>query len=548
MKEGTKRILFWLTPALLGVLLALYPYLLTGVPYGTDQWGELRNAEQILAHSPVALGATPQFDSYNIFWPGVSILEIAFSLIFRIDPIKSIPLVVAACSFLTTSLFYLIVERLSKSSVAASISSLFLVSASFYIISEASASKQTLAFSFFMLAVFFAVCNAKLDWRTFFLFGITSLALAITHHVTMFILLAVLLSVGVVFAAVKIRFSSANVMNPTSLALVAAVVTLVYFALYARTGWYGLKLPIGSGTVVSLASFLAVAIAPVVYYSLSRPRRLVPIEEMVILVGSIAIFLIGTRTHVIPLAPVLPTEIIVFAIPYFVVGFLSLLGHRIMQAKMQRANFAFLASWVGAIVGLEGFAIFSGITGSVVFVYRLFIFLYPGLAALAGIALYFLFTTRKLRLNWLRIGGALIVLAIAGFGAYTSLSGVIGGNNILGGHWSYQSSDMIGESWTKTYIPSGTVLSGDSTIFYLFNDYAHVNMSSFTNLGVYGYLAGFSNSGKPALLATYSLMNQDGFVSYTGYGLTLPGNWIGKLENTTSVVYDNGNIVLWQSS
>ena len=547
MKEGTRRIFLWLLPSLAGVLLTLYPYLLTGVPYGTDQWGELRNAEQILAHSPVALGVAPQFDRSNIFWPGVSLLEVTFSLVFRVEPINSIPIVVAASSFLTTTLFYLIVEKLSKGSVAASISSLLLVGASFYIISEASASKQTLAFSFFMLGIFLAVCSSKFDWKTFSLFGIVSLALAITHHVTTLILLAVLLSTSIVFAGIRIRYSSVKISNPVSLALIVTLVTVFYFAFYASTGWYGLKLPIEAGTFLSLLSFGAVAVAPVLYYSLSKPRSLVPIEEMIILVGGIVIFLVGTRTHVIPLAPVLPSEIIVFAIPYFVVGFLSLIGHRVMQARMSRTSFAFLASWVGAIVGLEGFAIFSGITGSVVFVYRLFIFLYPGLAALAGIALTSIFVLRKSGIKWMKPVVALTVLIIAGFGAYTSLSGVVGGNNILGGHWSYQSSEMSGETWTKTYIPSGSVLSGDSTIFYLFNDYAHVNMTSPASLSLYAYLSGLTNSGRPALLATYSLMSQDGFVTYTGYGLPLPGNWYGKLENSTSVVYSNGNIVLWKS-
>lgn len=546
MKESTKRTLLWLLPTLAGVLLTLYPYLLTRVPYGTDQWGELRNANEILARSPVALGVAPQFDSYNIFWPGVSMLEVVFSLTLHTIPINSIPLVVATSSFLTTTAFYLIVEKLSKSSTAASISSLLLVSASFYIISGASASKQTLAFSFFMFGIFLAIFNSKFDWRTFLLFGITSLALAITHHVTMFILLSVLLSIGIVYAALRIRFSEFRTSNPTSLVLISASVTLVYFAVYASTGWYGLKLPIDAGTVMTALSFGAVAIAPVVYYSLSRPRRLVPVEEMIILVGGIAVFLIGTETHVIPLAPVLPSVIIIFAIPYFVVGFLSLLGHRIMQARMSRSNFAFIASWVGAIVGLEGFAIFSGITGSVVFVYRLFIFLYPGLAALAGIALASIFLLRKNGGNLLKPLIALVVLVIAGFGVYTSYSGVVGGNNILGGHWSYQSSDMSGESWTSAHIASG-VLSGDTTIFYLFNNYGQINMSS-SSLGVYAYLAGLTSSGKPKLLATYSLMSQDGFVTSTGYGLPLPGNWYGKLENSTSVVYSNGNIVLWNSA
>ncbi len=290
MKEGTRRILLWLLPSLVGVLLTLYPYLLTGVPYGTDQWGELRNAEQILAHSPVALGVAPQFDRSNIFWPGVSLLEVTFSLVFRVEPINSIPIVVAASSFLTTTLFYLIVEKLSKGSVAASISSLLLVGASFYIISEASASKQTLAFSFFMLGIFLAVCSSKFDWKTFSLFGIVSLALAITHHVTTLILLAVLLSTSIVFAGIRIRYSSVKISNPVSLALIVTLVTVFYFAFYASTGWYGLKLPIEAGTFLSLLSFGAVAVAPVLYYSLSKPRSLVPIEEMIILVGGIVIF------------------------------------------------------------------------------------------------------------------------------------------------------------------------------------------------------------------------------------------------------------------
>ena len=49
---------------------------------------------------------------------------------------------------------------------------------------------------------------------------------------------------------------------------------------------------------------------------------------------------------------------------------------------------------------------------------------------------------------------------------------------------------------------------------------------------------------KPAYLVTYSLMETNGYVLFL-YGLPLPGNWTATLQQSSPVLYNNGNIVLW---
>ncbi|MGI0078280.1 MAG: hypothetical protein ACRECH_01505 [Nitrososphaerales archaeon] len=87
------RVVLITIPLAVAVVLRLYPYFLSGVPWGTDAWPLIRNTNEMLANSPTSLGGNPIFDSYNIYWPAVSLFGALASLIFGVTPIVAMPIV-----------------------------------------------------------------------------------------------------------------------------------------------------------------------------------------------------------------------------------------------------------------------------------------------------------------------------------------------------------------------------------------------------------------------------------------------------------------------
>jgi hypothetical protein len=539
------RFVLWLIPVIAGAILALYPYWLNHVPYGTDEWGLLRNAEQILTQSPVRLGALPQFDDYNIYWPGVSILEVVFSLIFRTVPLSTVPVVVLASSVLTTSAFFLLIERLTKSGATASIASILLVTAGFFITSAASATKQTVAFSFFTLALLLFL-RQDTGWKkNLILFSLTTAALALTHHVTMLLLFTVVLSASLVEYLIKFRSQIPTTRNYLFF-FVVGVIFLSYYEFYSKPGWKNI-FPLGSSDIVSIIAFWALAMGPLIYYSLARPVKLGQVYAVIVLLtGAIAaVLFLGTRAPLVAGAPIVDSGILLLASSYLATSVIAMLGYYLMQSKMGRLSFAFLGSWMAAIFALVCYMLFASTVG--IFVFRLFIFLYPALAAFSAVALVkYLGASGRPSMNMIKkVVLVAVILGISSLSAYQSYAAIVLGNNLLGGHWTYRGSDLSGERWTQTYLQSDSQVAGDTHISYLFGSYGGINVTG-PSISTYAYLTGLS-SNEPTLLATYSLMGVDGYVIVAD-GLPLPQNWITRLENMSSITYDNGNIVLWNQA
>ena len=135
-----------------------------------------------------------------------------------------------------------------------------------------------------------------------------------------------------------------------------------------------------------------------------------------------------------------------------------------------------------------------------------------------------------------------VILPIVVPSAYQTYAASIQRESLLGGQWAYQRSDLTGAQWVSSNSPAGNFsVAGDLRMQYLITDYFGIAVN--TSSG-YHYLETPASTARPEYIVTYGLMAKNGFVQSL-YGVQLPGNWTEALTQSSPMLYDNGNIVLW---
>src|SRR5579875_818975 len=539
--ELRHRTLLLVIPLAVGVLLRIYPYLLYHVPYSTDSWSPIRNAEVLLANSPTQLGGNGIFDNYNVYWPANSVFGAAASLILGAPPIQIMPLVMPIAASMTLLIFFLLAEKLTQSTLAASIATTLFATAGFYSIFSAAVTKEGFATPFYMLCLYLLLLK-KTDLASISLFSISSLVLVISHHATAFVFLG---SAGaiIIVEAILANRRGRSVGRTFIFFLITAIMGIFYYILYAANGLGALEGIVSAQNFLVMLSFFTVLLLPTIYFTLgpagSKARP--PIAEISVMLIVLVVLLVSTRVNLIPLEPTLPPELIFFALPYVLVGFLAIIGHRIMQGR-NRESFAFLAGWLAALLAFEGFAGFGGNFVGLDLVYRLFDFLYAPAALFASVAAVYWIRNLSTSLRILKPFIIVLVIGIASASAYQTYAASVQQSNLLGGHWVYHESDLSSGEWLRRSAgPSGIAgLSGDSRETYILRDYYGLNVSM--QIG-YEYLSGISKA-PPHYMMTYALMEINGYV-LDPYAFELPDGWVTLLHNGSSIYYTNGNDVLW---
>ena len=535
---GRHRALLFVFPFAVAVALRIYPYLAYGVPYSTDSWSPIRNAEQLLAYTPTTLGGNPAFDTYNIFWPANSIFGAMASLVFNVPPIRIMPLLFPVVGAATVIVFFLVAEKASGSAGVASIASLFLATAGVDAIFTAGVTKQTYAEPLFMVSMLLLLW--KTEWRTVALFAVTSVTLALSHHATALLFLVAAGSI-VSVDSVLLKRRGESIGRKPLLLVISGAMTVAYFLVYADAGFGQFSSLVNVQSVLLTLAFLTVFLAPVAYHVVSRPTKLLLAEGGLVLAAAVGILAIGTRTAIVPSAPAESPALLYSAIPYILLGALAIFGFRIIQLTKDRRNLAFVGGWLAAVLALGFLAIFSGVSDGLSLLYRMFAFIGPPAIILASLALQRALGGAR-RTGLFKGVVVALVLIISVTSAYQTYAASIQRENVLGGQWAYQQSDLTGAKWMSANLaPGNLTLAGDTRMQYLLTDYLGVNVDTASG---YHYLQSPGTAARPAYLVTYSLMERNGYVQSI-YGVPLPGNWTTSLVQVSPVLYDNGNIIIW---
>lgn len=534
------RALMAFIPVFSAAVLTIFPYVVNGAPFGTDQWGPMNIAYQLSNSS--ALSNASSFSNPNIYWPGVSIFGLVSATILGEPIITTMPLIVPlVSSIIVILLFFLIVESLTGSTIISSIASILLTTSEIFTVSMGSATKQTFAMVFFFLAILLLI--KKVDLKSITVFGIVALAMIVSHHATSFLFLAI--SVGILVIEMILSLTTQSLSySKVSIPILLGAMLGGYFYLYAEPGWIAQDILINTSQILLALSFVILSLFIVGCHMLARRSSLLKIVAFGGLIISFGIFSIVTTT--IQFAPPFISNSLLytlFLVPYLVVGVLATIGYHVMRASSKRKEFAFVGSWLALMLGLEAFVVFGGL-GGVIFVARLLVFVYPPVTILASVAIAKYATGNNNGLSRKILAMSLTTLVIF-LSVFQSYSAIVGNENVLGAQWNFKPSDIAGASYSKFHLPSNVTLAGDYREVSLFFGYYGINMTGSSSLAAYAYLSGSNQGLKPQLLVTYKLMQLDGFV-IIAYGWSLPSNWTSVLTNNSSLVYNNGNTMLWK--
>ncbi|MEM1990056.1 MAG: hypothetical protein QW782_05430 [Candidatus Bathyarchaeia archaeon] len=534
---GLKDIILLLVAAL---ILRLYPTLVSGLPFSTDAWPLIRNTELLLEYTPINIGDEKVFDGYNNYWPGSSFFGAVISEIAGVKPAAALASGIPLAASTTILIFYVLAKRVGNDGkrMIALTSSILLATAFPYALITAGVTKEAYANPIYMTSILILI--GLKGWRGALLFSLSSVALAMSHHIASLVTIMALASITLssLFEGF-VKGIDMDKYRPL-LTLIMSLSIALFFALYAHRG---LKIALTVSDFITAASYQLLAFAFAVYlaYLYKRATGLwIWIRCSLATFIMASILVLCTVKRVMPEAPILPSRYIIYGVPFIISTPLAILGFEETKATKSEDenNFAPLF-WIASILGLEAYAVFGSSPVGLTLAYRVINFLWPPLAIFCGYGLNGLLSG-SISVNEKHdkkvISGTLVATAlilVAAFSCYDVYAAVSMQERYMGYFWLYRTREYEAASWIKIFGDNITI-SGDIKTMYLLKGYFNMPVDVVQGLK---YLVG--EGRKLAVLVIYDQMLQNGYVIHGGLSLNLPKNWVEKMGELQEI-YANG--------
>jgi len=104
-------------PVLISLALRLYPHLLSDLPFSTDAWSPIRNAELLIEHTPIHL-ENEVFDGYNNYWPANSLFGAVISEAMSPRPQEAMAIFLPVTGAIAILIFYTIAKGLYNAKIS----------------------------------------------------------------------------------------------------------------------------------------------------------------------------------------------------------------------------------------------------------------------------------------------------------------------------------------------------------------------------------------------------------------------------------------------
>ncbi|MBS7659947.1 hypothetical protein KEJ28_04605 [Candidatus Bathyarchaeota archaeon] len=529
-----KRLIASVLILLLAIAVRLYPTLETGMPFSTDGWGPIRNAEGIIAHSPIPLTNETVFDGYHSYWPAVSIFGAVLSITTGLKAINAMSMGIPLVAALSTLILYALMKKVCGEARLALLSALLLAIIYPHALFTAGVTKEAYATPLYLTAMLLFLGYGKM--RETLLFMIVSIALVTAHHLAALATVAILFSIAAGWAIINFKMGWRIEKSAFTPSIALAAAAGIYLELYAYNGLIA-KTTIALSDIISAFSYQATAFAITLYLVAKKPKpKPSTLKSIIKCVAPplliLALIVICIRRPIIPSAPILPARYLAYATPFLIAAPLSALGAGGAIGGKSPTRLV-LAFWLSALLGLEGYALFGSSPIGLTLIYRVINMISIPLAALCAIGFYKLALTPKdsgRRLTWIASATLLAIVASNIYNVYASVSLR---ERYMGYFWAYTPSEFTAGRWLLEN--ANNTIAGDVKASYLLKEYFKLNVDATYALR---YFSGEA-SKPPKLLILYDLMNENGYVLYGGYSVNLPQGWINKTLNLSQIYSNN---------
>ena len=509
-------------PLAAALLIRLYPYTYTGLPFSIDAWPLLKGAEALVNYSPVDFENSTLFDGYNNYWPAVMVFGAEGSLILNLNVKAFMGLFVPIAAALSVLTVYTITLSITRSRLHASIASTVLAFAPSHVIFTAGVTKETLANPIY-LTMILMLLSPKAGTSAMGLWLILSLALVSTHHLTTFIALGIITSIAVLKTVLAVK--TAQKPSPLLLAkpVILGLVTLLYYYGYALRGF---KFDISMSEWISAFSYQLLFFTVILYQTLRSNALARPSSHsrtgLLTSIGLFTILLLSTHTPIVPGAPEIPLRYLLYFFPYIFSPLLVAIGLR----ELGESRYI-IKGWLGVVLALEAYSLFSRSQLSLSLLYRGLNFLYPPLAPAIAAGLEALSGHRRYAVT------SLITLGIAVSGLSIMYATVHLQEPYTGYQWLNTADEYQAGIWLRKFHEMG-IIAGDMKASYMLAQYFGLKVDVAQGLA---YLSGwFRNT--PDILYTYKTMDVNGYL-LSPYAVELPADWRNKVA-TMNLIYVNG--------
>ncbi|MEM2323514.1 MAG: hypothetical protein QW071_03070 [Candidatus Bathyarchaeia archaeon] len=530
-EDGLRRIAI-LLPLAIAVFLRLYPTILSGYPFSTDAWPILGNTEILSKLTPVDLRDDTLFDGYNSYWPASTLYSVVLSRILGLDVFDTVRIGVPLSSALSIPIFYILVRIITGDWGLAFIASLILASSYPYSILTAGVTKETYANPIYILLILLYIYRFRNMYSRIVLFILSSIALALSHHLTSIVYLSIVSSIAIseLYDYILWGYTSFEKLSYT---IIYAIVLWLYFWLYA---YRGLRVTVAIEDIASVASYQILALIPALYLS-SRPiissRRGVFALSLAAMAMVILAAYIPTARQVLEDLPKLPVYYMLYATPFMLASQMAILGFEYGRGYGWHR---ILALWISSILGLEAYSIFGGSSIGSILAYRLINFVWPPLSILVASGLCLAYRSmggRGFRIVFARVMLAIYTAILLSSSIHDYYASIWLKERYMGYFWLYKGYEYRSIRYIASSIDSGLVLC-DVKMGYLASMYMGLDVDVLRGLR---YLLGLSKV-KPGILVVYSDMLSVGYVLYGGCSVYL-GETVYDRLGYLDLVYSN---------
>lgn len=453
----------------IGFIVKLTPSLFYGTPFSTDVWPLVNAVEKLVRDPGYSVFDDRYFDGYNNHWPGVILFTTIASITTGVEPLVLMPIIVPFINGFAIVFFYLVLVKSSGvNGLEKACTVFFLGVLPPLIVFTSAATKEGFTHPLFMLLIYLTLPYmhgsglSMSSIRRLILVSITGFSMVLSHHLTTFMYVYIVL---VFLWVMLIAYSRLGLVNRISLTPLVLVL-LAGFIHYRTVGWGTFRVDVGANDVISLA--LYTLLIPGVVFIFFNTGEKILLKDLVVISASTAIIVLAViysmSGSIAPGIPCLGASALFYGLPYvFTPASLYLMLRRIVVGRSSSFPALFMASWILACVSLIAYLVFSNNPLGASAVHRVINFsVYPVSFILGSLVSRTIVSGN----NACKVAGVVLAFLVL-FSGLTVTAMVVTRRDSIAFYWIYVPADYYGGLFVSSTTTEEIRVSGDAKINYL---------------------------------------------------------------------------------